>query len=39
MTDLYSDKQFPFKNALVALEVDKPKLFETVTELLSKYRS
>ena len=39
VTDLYSDKQFPFKNALVALEVDKPKLFETVTELLSKYRS
>ena len=37
VTDLYSDKQFPFKNALVALEVDKPKLVETVTELLSKY--
>ena len=37
VTDLYSDKQFPFKNALVVLEVDKPLLFMTVTDLLAKY--
>ena len=37
VTDLFSDKQFPFKNALVILDVDKPKLFETVRELLSRY--
>ncbi len=37
VTDLYSDKQFPFKNALVLLDVDKPKLFETVTDLLQRY--
>ena len=37
VTDLYSDKQFPFRNALVALDVDLNRLFETVTELLSRY--
>ena len=37
VTDLYSDKQFPFKNALVLLDVDKAKLFETVRELLARY--
>ena len=37
VTDLYSDKQFPFKNALILLDVDKPKLFETVTDLLQRY--
>ena len=37
VTDLYSDKQFPFQNALVLLEVDKARLFETVTDLLKKY--
>ena len=37
VTDLYSDKQFPFKNALVLLDVDKPKLFETVRSLLKRY--
>ena len=37
VTDLYSDKQFTFKNALVLLDVDKAKLFETVTELLKRY--
>ena len=37
VTDLYSDKQFPFRNALVMLDVDKAKLFETVTDLLKRY--
>lgn len=37
VTDLYSDKQFPFKNALVLLDVDREKLIETVTALLSRY--
>ena len=37
VTDLYSDKQFPFKNALVLLDVDREKLIETVMEILSKY--
>ena len=37
VTDLYSDKQFPFKNALILLDVDKPKLFETVRSLLKRY--
>ena len=37
VTDLYSDKQFPFKNAFVLLEVDKEKLFEAVTDLLKRY--
>lgn len=37
VTDLYSDKQFPFKNALVLLDVDKAKLFATVTDLLQRY--
>ncbi len=37
VTDLYSDKQFPFKNALVLLDVDKAKLFETVLSLLRNY--
>ena len=37
VTDLFSDKQFPFKNALVMLDVDKAKLFETVRELLGRY--
>ncbi len=37
VTDLYSDKQFPFKNALVMLDVDREKLIETVTELLATY--
>ena len=37
VTDLYSDKQFPFRNALVLLDVDKAKLFETVRELLKRY--
>ncbi len=37
VTDLYSDKQFPFKNALVLLDVQKAKLFETVRELLKRY--
>lgn len=37
VTDLYSDKQFPFKNALVVLEADLPLLFMTVTDLLAKY--
>ena len=37
VTDLYSDKQFPFKNALVLLDVDKAKLFATVRELLKRY--
>ena len=37
VTDLYSDKQFPFKNALVLLGVDRDKLIETVMTLLSRY--
>ena len=37
VTDLFSDKQFPFKNALVMLDVNKAKLFETVRELLGRY--
>ena len=37
VTDLYSDKQFPFKNAFVLLEVDRPLLMETVTDLLKRY--
>jgi inosine-uridine nucleoside N-ribohydrolase len=37
VTDLFSDKQFPFKNALVMLDVNKAKLFETVRELLARY--
>ena len=37
VTDLYSDKQFPFKNALVLLDVNKAKLLETVTSLLARY--
>ena len=37
VADLYSDKQFPFKNALVLLDVNKAQLFETVTDLLKRY--
>lgn len=37
VTDLYSDKQFPFKNALVLLDVDREKLVETVMDLLRRY--
>lgn len=37
VTDLYSDKQFPFKNAQVMLDVDREKLIETVMDLLSRY--
>ena len=37
VTDLYSDKQFPFKNALVMLDVDREKLIETVMDLLRRY--
>ena len=37
VTDLYSDKQFPFKNAFVLLEVDRPLLMETVMDLLKRY--
>ena len=37
VTDLYSDKQFPFKNALVMLDVDREKLIETVMSILTRY--
>jgi len=37
VTDLYSDKQFPFKNALVLLDVDREKLILRVGEILSRY--
>ena len=37
VTDLYSDKQFPFRNALVMLDVDREKLIETVMDLLKRY--
>ena len=37
VTDLYSDKQFPFKNALVMLDVDREKLIETVMSILARY--
>jgi len=37
VTDLYSDKQFPFKNALVLLDVDKAKLIDTVMDILKRY--
>ena len=31
VTDLYSDKQFPFKNALVLLDVDRDRFIEILT--------
>lgn len=37
VTDLYSDKQFPFKNALVMLHVDRDALVERVMNLLGVY--
>ncbi len=37
VTDLGSHKPFPFKNALVALEVDREQLFQKVLCLLAKY--
>ena len=37
VTDLYSDKQFPFRNALVMLGVDRDRLMETVMSLLATY--
>ena len=37
VTDLFSDKQFPFKNALVMLDVDREKLIHTVMDLLKRY--
>ena len=37
VTDLYSDKQFPFKNALVMLDVDREKLIRTVMGILARY--
>lgn len=37
VTDLYSDKQFPFRNALVMLDVDREKLIETVMDILARY--
>ena len=37
ITDLYSDKQFPFKNALVLLNVDREKLIRTVMSILANY--
>ena len=37
VTDLYSDKQFPFNNALVLLDVDREKLIETVMDLFRRY--
>lgn len=32
VTDLYSDKQFPFKNAYVVLKVDRDRFLEILTE-------
>lgn len=32
VTDLYSDKQFPFKNAFVVLDVDREKFISILTE-------
>lgn len=37
VTDLYSDKQFPFRNALVMLDVDRDRLVATVMDLLARY--
>ena len=34
VTDLYSDKQFPFKNALVLLKVDREKFLSILTEAI-----
>ena len=34
VTDLYSDKQFSFKNALVVLKVDREKFLEILTEAI-----
>lgn len=36
VTDLYSDKQFPFKNALVLLKVDRERFMEILTESILK---
>ncbi len=34
VTDLYSDKQFPFKNALVLLKVDREKFISILTDCI-----
>ena len=34
VTDLYSDKQFPFKNALVLLKVDREKFLSILTDAI-----
>ena len=34
VTDLYSDKQFPFKNALVLLKVDRERFIEILTDCI-----
>ena len=34
VTDLYSDKQFPFKNALVLLRVDRTRFIDILTDCL-----
>lgn len=34
VTDLYSDKQFPFKNALVLLKVDRDKFLSILTDCI-----
>ena len=39
VTDLYLDRPFPFRNALVMLDVDREKLIETVMRLLARYGS
>ena len=39
VTDLYFDRPFPFRNALVMLDVDREKLIETVMTLLARYGS
>ena len=36
VTDLYSDKQFPFKNALVVLDVDRERFLEILTDAILK---
>ena len=37
VTDLYSDKQFPFKNALVMLDVNREGLIAVVMDILNRY--
>ena len=37
VTDLWSDKQFPVKNAFVVLDVDRPAFASLVTDILKSY--